>query len=117
MSPVEVGIALPEAMGGAGLGLVEEMLVLEETGAALDVGREVSYYHGVDSDGSWSEGSRDDNALIPAVPAGRWFLRIDPEGPLTGNPIAYTVQVFEGGHVFFLEDRTAWPAMIDFLVA
>ncbi len=27
------------------------------------------------------------------------------------------LQVFEGGHVFFLEDRTAWPAMIDFLVA
>lgn len=30
-----IGIALPEAVGGAGLGLVEEVLVLEETGAAL----------------------------------------------------------------------------------
>lgn len=26
-----------------------------------------------------------------------------------------TLRVFEGGHVFFLEDRTAWPAMIGFL--
>ena len=30
-----IGIALPESVGGAGLGLVEEALVLEETGAAL----------------------------------------------------------------------------------
>lgn len=26
------------------------------------------------------------------------------------------LQVFEGGHAFFLEDRAAWPAMIDFLL-
>ena len=72
---------------------VNYTLINEESGAALDVGREVSYYHGVDSDGSWSEGSRDDNARISAVPPGRWFLRIDPEGPPTGSPIAYSVQV------------------------
>ena len=34
-------------------------LVNEDTGQAYDFGREVSYYHGADSDGSWDEGSRD----------------------------------------------------------
>ena len=24
---------------------------------------------------------------------------------------------FEGGHLFFMEDRAAWPAMMDFLLA
>jgi hypothetical protein len=68
-------------------------LINERTGDALELGREVSYYHGIDSDGSWSEGSHDDEARIPAVPAGRWFLRIAPEGPPSGTPIHYTVQV------------------------
>ena len=56
-------------------------LVNEVSGAAIDVGREVSYYHGSDSDGSWSEGSSDDDARISAVPAGIWFLRSAVEGP------------------------------------
>ena len=37
-------------------------LINDETGQAFDFGREVSYYH--DSDGS--EGSRDNNVVIPA---------------------------------------------------
>ncbi len=54
-------------------------LINETTGQGFDFGREVSYYHGVDSDGSWSEGSRSDSATIPRVPAGRYYLRIEPE--------------------------------------
>ena len=72
---------------------VHYTLVNEETGTALDVGREVSFYHGSDSDGPWSEGSHEDAVRLPAVASGRWFLRIDPEGPSTGRPIGYTVQV------------------------
>ena len=33
-------------------------LINQDTGQAWDFGREVSYYHGYDSDGSWTEGSR-----------------------------------------------------------
>ena len=45
-------------------------LINEDTGQAYDFGREVSYYSGVDSDGSWQEGSRHDRAVLPSIPAG-----------------------------------------------
>src|SRR4029077_7219579 len=55
-------------------------LVNEETGQAFDFGREVSYYHGYDSDGSWSEGGQNDSVAVPSVPPGRYYLRVEPEG-------------------------------------
>lgn len=54
-------------------------LINEATGQAYDFGREVSYYFGRDSDGSWSEGRAGDTVLIPTVPAGRYYLRVEPE--------------------------------------
>jgi hypothetical protein len=54
-------------------------LINEQTGQAYDFGREVSYYFGRDSDGSWTEGSAGDRVLIPSVPAGRYYLRVEPE--------------------------------------
>ncbi len=54
-------------------------LINEQTGEGFDLGSEVSYYHGVDSDGSWSEGGRSAGATIPSVPAGRYYLRIEPD--------------------------------------
>jgi Domain of unknown function (DUF4178) len=54
-------------------------LVNEDTGQAYDFGREVSYYHGADSDGSWDEGSRNSSVLIPAVKPGKYYLRVEPE--------------------------------------
>jgi hypothetical protein len=54
-------------------------LINDNTGEAYDFGRQVSYYHGRDSDGNWSEGSRRDSVLIPSVPAGRYYLRVEPE--------------------------------------
>jgi Domain of unknown function (DUF4178) len=55
-------------------------LISEDTGQAFDFGREVSYYHGYDSDGSWSEGGRNDKVAVPSVPSGRYYLRVEPEG-------------------------------------
>jgi hypothetical protein len=54
-------------------------LINEGTGDAFDFGREVSYYSGVDSDGSWSEGGQGSNVVIPHIPAGRYYLRVEPE--------------------------------------
>jgi hypothetical protein len=54
-------------------------LINEQTGEGFDFGREVGYYHGSDSDGSWSEGGRGDRVVIPTVPAGRYYLRVEPE--------------------------------------
>lgn len=54
-------------------------LINEATGDAFDFGREVSYYTGVDSDGSWTEGGQSSTATIPHVPPGRYYLRVEPE--------------------------------------
>jgi hypothetical protein len=65
-------------------------LVDEDTGATRTFGREVSYYFGRDSDGSWSEGAPWDRAWLPAVPAGRYVLLVEPEGP---GPVNYRVRL------------------------
>lgn len=56
-------------------------LIEADTGRSYHFGREISYYHGVDSDGSWSEGNGHDEAVLSEVPAGRYFLQIDAELP------------------------------------
>ncbi len=50
-------------------------LINNETGQAFDFAREVSYYR--DSDGS--EGSPNDCVIIPSVPSGHYYLRVEPE--------------------------------------
>ena len=54
-------------------------LVNTATGTVHKVGREVSYYSGYDSDGSWSEGSRNDEAFLSDIPPGRYILEADAE--------------------------------------
>ncbi len=54
-------------------------LINADTGQAFDFGREVSYYSGRDSDGAWTEGGQGDRAVIPVVPSGRYYLRVEPE--------------------------------------
>jgi len=68
-------------------------LINEDTGQAYDFGREVSYYHGVDSDGSWSEGSSTDTVTVPSVPPGNYYLRIEPESDPNRGIITYTVRM------------------------
>jgi hypothetical protein len=50
-------------------------LINDKNGQAFDFAREVSYYH--DSDGS--EGSRDNSVIVPSVPSGQYYLRVEPE--------------------------------------
>ncbi len=63
-------------------------LINETTGDTFDFGREVSYYTGTDSDGAWSEGGRSSSAIIPHVPAGRYYLRVEPEMEGSEQPAA-----------------------------
>ena len=55
-------------------------LINQDTGQAYDFGREISYYYGSDSDGPWTEGNWTDSVIVPSVPAGTYYLRIEPEG-------------------------------------
>lgn len=70
-------------------------LINGDTGQALDFGREISYYHGRDSDGPWSEGGQTDQVFLPEVPPGRYYLRLEPEKDGAGRyPVSnfnYTV--------------------------
>jgi hypothetical protein len=68
-------------------------LINSDTGQAFDFGREVSYYHGYDSDGSWSEGNASDSVIVPGVPEGRYYLRVEPEGNTGAGPVRYSVSV------------------------
>lgn len=45
-----------------------------ETQQFFDASQVVEYYHGSDSDGSWSEGSQQSSTLIAAVPSGKYHL-------------------------------------------
>lgn len=54
-------------------------LIDADTDRALDFGRELSYYHGYEDGESWSEGGRYETFYVPSVPAGRYYLRVEPE--------------------------------------
>jgi Domain of unknown function (DUF4178) len=54
-------------------------LISEQSGQAYDFTREVNYYSGSDSDGAWTEGSPNQDVTLPAVPPGRYYLRVEPE--------------------------------------
>lgn len=72
---------------------VNYALIDEDTGQAYDFGREVTYYSGVDSDGQWQEGSRHDRAVLPSIPSGHYYLRVEPESDASLGLIGYTVTV------------------------
>ena len=69
-------------------------LIDETSGQAREATKQVSYYHGTDSDGSWSEGARRERLRFASVPAGKYFLRVSTEGGEPGKPsVAYDVRV------------------------
>ena len=68
-------------------------LINEETGAVDEFDLEVSYYHGRDSDGSWSEGGTTATAYIPTVPPGRYTLRLEPQWEAGQAPPEYQLTV------------------------
>jgi len=68
-------------------------LINQDTGQAYDFGREVSFYSGYDEDGFWSEGGRDDSAVVPSVPPGNYYLRVEPESDPSPGTISYTISV------------------------
>jgi Domain of unknown function (DUF4178) len=82
-----------EAQVDNGWAFFDYALVNEATGTTYEFGREVSYYHGTDSDGNWSEGSKNDRAVLPSVPAGPYFLRVLPEAQVPTDFLEYKISV------------------------
>jgi hypothetical protein len=68
------------------------------TGAAWPTSREIAYYYGADGGESWSEGNREDEVVFIDIPAGTYYLAIDPDMP-ADKPVAVNdkLEVFTGG--------------------
>jgi len=66
--------------------------LVSEDGRAYDFGREISYYHGTEDGSAWSEGGFTDEAVLPAIPGGRYYLRIEPES--SAPMVTYHIQVY-----------------------
>lgn len=65
---------------------LEYRLTNQATGETRIMNREVSYYYGSDSDGSWSEGSPGDQAVIDKVAAGTYVLEVSGETEARARP-------------------------------
>lgn len=91
-------------------------LVNEDTGQALDWGREVSYYSGRDSDGSWSEGGRNDRSRLGHVPAGRYYLRVEPDWEPPATTSAFSMQQTAARVIYTIRVRRditiLWPYLV-----
>jgi hypothetical protein len=72
---------------------VNYALINQDTGHAYNFSREVSYYHGQDSDGAWTEGSNTNTVTVPSIPPGNYYLRIEPESEARLGEISYTVSL------------------------
>ena len=80
-------------------------LIERDTGASVAVGREISYYQGVDEGERWSEGSISDEAVLSGIPAGLYYLSVEGELPSTSPTVTCTLTVFHdvpGWSNFFL---------------
>jgi hypothetical protein len=82
-------------------------LLAEGGGTGYDFGREVSNYAGVEDGESWHEGSARDKVTLPAVPPGRYYLRVAPERDPgdAGGPFTYTLTVKR-------DVPRAWPFLL-----
>ncbi|MCC6343440.1 MAG: DUF4178 domain-containing protein [Bryobacterales bacterium] len=81
-------------------------LINADTSDAYDFSRQVSYYHGRDSDGVWTEGGSKASVVLPSIPPGRYYLRVEPEMDTTAarsavNSMRYQIEV--------IRDVTTWP--------
>ena len=79
-------------------------LINDDSGVAYDFGKEISYYYGRDSDGSWTEGGRSGSVSVPGIPGGDYYLRVEPEMEKDGrmHTLTYDVIVERGKPSLFL---------------
>jgi hypothetical protein len=73
-------------------------LISMSDGHAYVMGREVSYHHGRDSDGNWKEGKASNSLILASVPAGQYYLRVEPQVDANNSisELNYTVTVRRG---------------------
>jgi len=72
---------------------VEGDLVNEETGLVQQFSLPIEYYHGVEDGESWSEGERDMRAVLSALPAGKYTMRLEAQWDKWQQPATLSVSV------------------------
>jgi len=94
--PRKIAVRNATSLDNNWLGL-DLMLVNKATGEAWPATRELSFYQGYD-DGHWSEGSQDDEVVFRNIPAGTYYLTLDPEiGNDRTAAVHDTLEVKTGG--------------------
>lgn len=70
-------------------------LIHLDTGTAYNVSPQVEYYSGYEGGESWNEGARETDLFMREVPAGQYYLRVEPEGPTQGvtTPVTYLLAI------------------------
>ena len=73
-------------------------LINEETGVVQQFDLPMEYYHGVDEGESWSEGDAEQSDYLPALPEGRYTMRLEAqwENWNQAAPPQFTVRVEQG---------------------
>jgi uncharacterized Zn finger protein (UPF0148 family) len=73
-------------------------LINEETGLVQEFELPIEYYYGVEDGDSWSEGDREQAVYLPAVPDGRYTMRLEAqwENWNQSNPPQIAVRVEQG---------------------
>ncbi|HWS90800.1 MAG TPA: DUF4178 domain-containing protein [Pyrinomonadaceae bacterium] len=73
-------------------------LIDEQTGLVQQFDLPMEYYHGVEDGESWTEGDREHVAYLPALPEGRYTMRLEAqwENWNQSAPPAVTVRVEQG---------------------
>lgn len=92
VAPGTVDIDIDTRMVNTWLGY-DLALINLDTGDAYNVDSEVSYYAGVEGGESWTEGSRSALKTLPRLPAGQYYLRVEPQGPVNGPKVPYSIRV------------------------
>ena len=68
-------------------------LVNEQSQEVESVNIPIEYYFGSDSDGSWTEGSKDQDATLSSLPAGKYTLRLEGTWQDWQNPMPISLKV------------------------
>ncbi|GAB3499469.1 hypothetical protein GCM10027341_22830 [Spirosoma knui] len=91
-------------------------LINEQSGRTYEFAKTLEYYYGVESGESWSEGSRDDDAVLARIPSGRYHLNIYPATE-AGHFASFSLTVRQtsliwGNILFMLAILAAYPILL-----
>ncbi len=68
-------------------------IINADTGTAYNVAPSLEFYSGIDSDGAWTEGQQAGRVRLPRLPAGRYYLRVEPESD-SKVPVQYAFHLW-----------------------